>query len=646
MSLRVLLVEDSPTDAKLIANALRSLDGDVAFDRVEDEAGMRAALEKGGWDVVISDWTLPRFSGLHALQVALAVAPEVPFVIVSGTVGEDVAVEAMRAGARDYVLKDRLGRLAPAIAREMRERTERAARRSAERALDASERRFTRLAESGIIGIVISDVAGPILDANDAFLEMLGFERADLVAGLLDWVALTPSDSVAAGEVARAELRQTGAARPWEAEVLRKDGARIPILLGVSMLEGPRCIAFTVDLTKSKRVEASLRETENQLRQAQKMEAVGRLAGGIAHDFNNLLSVILSCSELALGELSPHDPLRHDVEEIQRAGERAAGLTRQLLLFSRQQVVQPERLDLGAVLANMAGMLRRLLGEDVALAMVSPPPETAILADRGSIEQVVMNLVVNARDAMPIGGSLTIEVAAVDYGDAPPEPGVRAGTWVRLAVTDTGIGMDAATQARIFEPFWTTKEVGRGTGLGLSTVFGIVEQGGGWIQVRSEVGRGTTFEVHFPPTEAAAAIAPAPAAGVFRGTETILLVEDDAAVRGVARAILRRNGYTVIEAGDADEAVQRCAQHAGEIHLLLTDVVMPGVSGIALAERLRAARPAMKVLCMSGYTDDSIVRHGVLTSDIPYLQKPITPETLARKIREVLGRPDQNPFDA
>jgi CheY-like chemotaxis protein len=366
---------------------------------------------------------------------------------------------------------------------------------------------------------------------------------------------------------------------------------------------------------------------------------VGRLAGGVAHDFNNVLSVILSYAHILLADLKPGEPMRDDVEEISKAAKRAAGLTRQLLMFSRQQVLEPKVLDLNEVLSSMDKMLQRILGADVDLVSLPRQPLGRVRVDPSSIEQVIMNLVVNARDAMPTGGKLTMETdnVVLDEAYARDHLGVTPGAHVMLAVTDTGSGIEKATLARIFEPFFTTKAAGKGTGLGLSTVFGIVQQSGGSVWVYSEPGKGTTFKVYLPLVdEAVDDVRAIPTPTTLRGSETILLVEDDDQVRTVARGILGRSGYHVIEARHAGEALLHCENHPGTIHLLLSDVVMPQMSGPELAKRLAKARPDMKVLCMSGYTDDSIVRHGVLEARIEYLQKPITPETLTTRVREVL----------
>ncbi len=637
--IRILLVEDSPTDAKLVVNELRRAGHVIEFERVDDEVAMRTALATRPWDAIISDWSMPRFSGLGALAVLKDSGLDLPFVIVSGTVGEEVAVEAMRAGAHDYVLKDKLARLAAVIEREIRERIVRDAHRVSEAARRASEHRFSRLSECGIIGIVIGDLSGNIISANDAFLQLVGYTRAELELGLVRWTELTAPEWRAVTDRGVEELRSVGVATPYEKEYCRKDGTRVPVLVGLAILDGSQTIGFMVDLSAQKRAEAALGRTEEQLRQAQKMEAVGRLAGGVAHDFNNVLTVILSYSEMIAESLSPGDPMRADAEEIAKAGHRAADLTRQLLMFSRQEVVEAKILDLNDVLAKMDKMLRRILGEDVDLASVPAPALGHARADPTHVEQVIMNLVVNSRDAMPTGGKLTIETGNVFLDDAHARDhlGVIPGPYIMLAVSDTGIGMDRATQARIFEPFYTTKDKGKGTGLGLSTVFGIVRQCGGSIWVYSEPGRGTTFKVYLPRVDDDIDVeAPAAEPPNLSGTETVLLVEDEDQIRAVTRVILRDLGYQVIEARNGGEALLHCENHPGTIDLLLTDVVMPQMSGPELAKRLMRTRPDMRVLCMSGYTDDALVRHGAADSGMAYLQKPITPTKLARKVRAVL----------
>jgi PAS domain S-box-containing protein len=380
-------------------------------------------------------------------------------------------------------------------------------------------------------------------------------------------------------------------------------------------------------------------DLERQFRQAQKMEAVGRLAGGVAHDFNNLLTAITGYTDLLLCDPGITDEMEADLKEVANAADRAATLTRQLLAFARRQVLQPRVLDLNALVGDLAKMIRRLIGEDVDLTMTLDPALGSVEADPGQVEQVIMNLAVNARDAMPQGGELVIGTANVelDRARASQRLGVQPGPYVMLSIRDTGVGMDAETLAHLFEPFFTTKEQGRGTGLGLSTVFGIVRQHKGAILPRSEPGRGTTFEIYLPRVEIAEGrIADAASSRLPGGSETVLLAEDEDAVRALAHAVLQRQGYTVLEAANGDQAIATCEQHTGPIHLLLTDVIMPGMSGCELADRLAQRYPKAKVLYMSGHTDDTIARHGILDPGVAFLQKPFAPSALARRVREVL----------
>jgi signal transduction histidine kinase/CheY-like chemotaxis protein len=432
-----------------------------------------------------------------------------------------------------------------------------------------------------------------------------------------------------------------------EVEFLRKDGTTVVTGTVTKLVSDGRgkvrfIIGVSRDITELKRAEAAKARIEDELRQAQKLESVGRLAAGVAHDFNNLLTVINGYSRLMLGGMPADDPLRGGVEEIRKAGERAAALTQQLLAFSRKQILQPRVLDLNRVVDAMRPMLQPLMGENVELCVNLHAEPTTICADPNQLEQALMNLAANSRDAMPEGGRFSIETGFVewDQSQAQLHPGAHAGRYVVLAVSDTGEGMSEETRGHIFEPFFTTKEVGKGTGLGLSTIHGIVEQSGGCVEASSELGRGTTFRIYMPGVaDAPADSASAPAVPAVGGNETVLVVEDQPEVRGYAAAALRAYGYQVIEAAGAEEALLVCEREAERIDLILTDVVMPGLSGRELADRLKQRGRRVKVLFMSGYTGDTTVQNGVLRQEAEFIQKPFGPDQLAVKVREILMAP-------
>ena len=515
--LRFIHLESNPADAALIATTLRDAGILCQLKQAQTREEFLAALRQEGFSLILADTAVPGFDGATALSLARTLHPDVPFLFVSDTQGEEFAIDMMQHGATDYIFKQRLGRLVPSIKRTLRELDERLERRRAEDALRVSEKQF---------------------------------------------------------------------------------------------------------------------------RQAQKMEAVGRLAGGLAHDFNNLLTVIMGHSQVLLGELPSGNPIRAKIEEMQKAGERAASLIRQLMAFSRKQPLEPKILPLNSVVGNVESMLRRLIGEDIQLVIRPDPFNGHVKADPGQLEQVLMNLVVNARDAMPNGGLLAIETSQTELARTPmhhlhPLP---LGQYVKLTVTDTGFGMNADVLAHLFEPFFTTKEEHKGTGLGLSTVFGIVTTCGGGIDVWSQVGHGTTFDLYFPRVnpQATTADATAPQGRLRQGSETILLVEDDSGVRNLVRHELVKTGYQVIEAKNGVEACLTATQQSYHVDLLLTDVVMPGMNGRELAQHLSVIKPNLRVLFMSGYLDDISVNSGMDPHRTTFLQKPFTPDLLLRTVRALL----------
>ncbi|HXZ29501.1 MAG TPA: PAS domain S-box protein [Terriglobales bacterium] len=509
------------------------------------------------------------------------------------------------------------------------------AHKRVEESLRESEDRFRAVGDNIAAAIYIHD-GQRMLYVNPACEEISGYTREALMNQVDFWEMVHPDFRALVQERARARLEGRATPHHYEFKILARDGSERWLDFTASRVQfagRTAILSIAVDMT-------GRRALEEQLRQALKMEAVGRLAGGVAHDFNNLLTVIKGHAELLLDSLDRRDPLRTEVEEMQKAAERAAALTRQLLAFSRQQVLAPQVLDLNTVVCNVDRLLRRLLGEDIELHALLADGLGRVRADPGQIEQVILNLAVNARDAMPRGGKLTVETGnvALDETYARERVEVKPGDYVLLAVSDTGTGMSPETCSHIFEPFFTTKDPAKGTGLGLSTVYGIVKQSDGHISVYSEPGMGTTLRIYLPrveETQAAASAEPA-AAATDTGDETILLVEDEDGVRGLVRQVLKRKGYSVLEARDGGEALLTCEHFHEPIHLLLTDVVLAHMSGRELAERLSVLRPEMKVLYMSGYTDDAIVQHGVLTQETAFLQKPFTTEALARKVREVL----------
>jgi two-component system, cell cycle sensor histidine kinase and response regulator CckA len=510
------------------------------------------------------------------------------------------------------------------------------ARQDTEEALRNAELNYRTIFEQAVIGIFQSTPGGKCLSANPAIAVMFGYESLEeFMARANNGLHQFYVDPECRAQLVRVMERNDNV-RDFEFQAYRKNGSIMWLSLSARAIRKGGVIVrydgMAQDITERKGL-------EKQLLQAQKMEAVGRLAGGISHDFNNVLGVILGQGEMLLKKLEPSDERRR-VEQICQAGKRAAALTGQLLAFSRQQILQPTTLDINGVIENFSSMLTRLIGEDITLVASLDPELGRISADAGQIEQVLMNLVVNARDAMPQGGTIDIRTFNMELDDAfvRQHAGTKPGHAVVLMVSDTGTGIDEPTAARLFEPFFTTKEPGKGTGLGLATVYGIVKQSGGYISVDSDPGKGTSFSIYLPRVQEAgnAESLEKSSSQPAYGSETILLVEDAAPLREVTREFLKEAGYAVLEAGDASEALETAGRYTAEISLLITDVVLPGINGHALAERLISQRPGTKVLYISGYTDDAMVRHGVLQSELAFLKKPFTQDALTHKVREIL----------
>ena len=637
--IRVLHLENSTLDAEIVSHKLEAGGVSCEVVLVESRTQFEAALQREPFDLILCDYNLPDYDGPSALKRAQELRPDAPVIMISGSIGEEEAVRSLQGGATDYLLKDRLERLVPAVRRAIREAEEHRSRVRAEEELQERERRLSSIYDAVPEGLFYLEISADglhrIVSINPAFLTISGLTDAKVLG--------RPIHELISGSVldnCAAAIREKRIVRWEQTSEFPKGTLTAEISLAPVFDRGQRCthlVGTIHDLTERKHL-------ETQLRQAQKMESVGQLAGGIAHDFNNLLTVINGTAELALEQLKVTGDvqLEDDLQEIRRAGERAAGLTRQLLAFSRKQIVQPLVLDVNTVVTQLGAMLRRLLGEDVTLAIIPSADPAIVKIDRGQLEQVVANLSVNARDAMPQGGTLTIDTSLVgaqalrrDNGDK-----VTAESYVALAVRDTGTGIDDETRRRMFEPFFTTKGAGKGTGLGLSTVHGIVNQHGGFIEVDSAPGQGTCFTTYLPAVaEAVAAAAPDVRTKHVGGKETILIVEDVAGLRRLMTRTLQAKGYTVLVADSGDEALSVIEHHPHPIHLMITDVVMPGMSGPKLAERLTTIAPHMKVLYMSGYTDDVVLRHGILDAGMPFINKPFAAEDLATLIRRILDGP-------
>jgi len=633
--LRVLIVEHDDADAELCFVELRRAGFEVEGDVVETRERFLVKLAEARYDVVLADYRLPSWTGIDALTDIKSLGIDLPLILVTGTMGEERAVECIKLGAADYVIKANLVRLPIAVRRAIDEKRSReehtlaeARIREAYRALEESEARFRKLTEASFDAIVVAQ-HGVVLDANDGFVKMFGYQREDVLG--------RPVPDFCAPESAE-EVRDRmtrGIEGTYELVGLHKSGRKILLEATGRTHEidgAPARITALRDMT-------ARRQLEEQFRQAQKMEAVGQLAGGVAHDFNNILTAIICTADLELMEEGLSDTVRASLDTIMGSARRGAAITRQLLAFGRKQVNQPRTVTMNDVIDGLLPMLHRLIVEDIRIE-TKLNGAGAIVADPSQLEQIILNLVVNARDAMASGGQVTLETR--DETVATPRHAVDTtlvpGRYCVLVISDTGSGIDAATQARMFEPFFTTKDASHGTGLGLSTVYGIVKQAGGHIVVDSSPGHGTSFSIYIPrqkrhssPTSAARAIPD------LHGSEVVLVVEDEAGVRAPICQAFRLLGYRVLEAGNGVDALRILdTEERMPVHLVVTDVMMPEMNGADLVTQLRVLYPRLRALFISGYSDDVIRSRGSLAEGVGYLAKPFTPNEVVARSRQLL----------
>jgi len=635
--IKILFVEDLFADVEMARRTLKK--GNIEFiDRVVDtEEEFQKALAEFSPNLIISDYSMPTFDGMRALKITRSQSIYLPFIILTGSMNEETAVACMKAGADDYVIKEQIKRLPFAVGEVVHKVNMQREKVHAEKKLRQSEEKYRVLVENAGEVILVAQ-NGEIKFVNRRVVEFLGYAPEEMTGkSFSDYVFPEDRETINKMDLKRLQGENLSGHNPFR--VIDRAGHSKWVEVNAVVIDWekkPATLNFLKDITAQ-------RSLEDQLRQAHKMESVGRLAGGVAHDYNNMLSVILGYTEMAMEKIELSDPLHDDLKQVLKAANRSAEITRQLLAFARKQTIVPRTLDLNRTVDGMLKMLRRLIGEDIDLAWLPDPGLWPVKMDPSQIDQILANLCVNARDAIADVGKVTIETGKVTFDKAycSDHPGFITGDFVLLAVSDDGCGMDKEIFDKIFEPFFTTKGVGEGTGLGLSTVYGIVKQNNGFINVYSEIDKGTTFRIYLPRHEGKTSIAKVLDMGTMpqgRG-ETVLVVEDDPAVMKVTTRMLKKLGYQVLSAGTPGEAKTLAAEHAGSIDLMITDVVMPEMNGRDLANHLHILYPSLKILFMSGYTADVIAHRGMLGEGVNFIQKPFSIKALGDKVVKALFSP-------
>jgi PAS domain S-box-containing protein len=639
-NLNLLILDDNHYDAELEVAVLEKTGYCCTWERVETRDSFLARLKSNTYDIIIADHSLPSFDGISALKLFRNLDLDTPFILVSGTVGEEIAIESLRAGAVDYVLKTRLSRLGPVVKRALSEREIDSQRKLAEEALKESEEKFRVIFEKSLDVIAIIDLeTEQFVRVNQSVCDLLGYGVTEIVGR--NFSVIFPNES---SQLAH-KLLQSLTVRDvvFESqEFVRADGSICIMDLTATLIpwgKGEAVLATFRDVSERKRAEEEHHRLEERLIQAQKMESIGRLAGGVAHDFNNLLTAIIGYSQLLLTQIHKDAPFRRELEEIMKAGQRAGALTAQLLAFSRQQELERKVINLNDTVGNLINMLRRIIGEDVEVFVHTGSLLTPVYADPTQIEQVLLNLSVNARDAMPGGGKLIIRTGTVTMDEilCRQNSWARPGKYALIEVVDTGHGMDQETIHHIFDPFFTTKSPGKGTGLGLSVVYGIINQHDGIINVRSTPGHGTTFEIYLPVYEGVSRPdTSALPANVRGGSETILVAEDELALQKLIYTLLSQLGYKVLMASDGEEAIRLYKENRKQIDVILLDLVMPKMGGDEVYSRLHALDNSAPVILMTGYTTEPGQDESREQNGIRLLRKPYSINELAQKIREAM----------